>query len=141
MLKINRKLQSPFLGPFLALSQVNSHNFIIQNLRTNRTKLVHVDRLRLAKPDSVSKHLGTAGSNKAHTSAESHVVKNSTASTSSSVDKSFQSEPSNFVEFDLKNDVAWFKDGPMPQPIVIKTENLPTDCSHATITTKSNHLI
>ena len=59
MLKINRKIQSPFLGPYLLLHRVSHHNVVIQHLKTHKTKLVHIGRIRKAGIPSTFSNLGS----------------------------------------------------------------------------------
>ena len=124
MLKINRKIQSKFLGPYLLLERIDDHNCIIQNLKTHRTKMVHIHRLRLAKPTSNSTYLGKAGSSSKGVTTRLQQKRKNAADSQSATAENKNSPPaaqSEFVEFDLKNDVIW-SGGPLPNPIPIKDE-------------------
>lgn len=44
--KINKKIVSPFSGPFVILEIVNEHSVVVQNLQTRKTKVVNCNRLR-----------------------------------------------------------------------------------------------
>ena len=117
MLKINKKIQSPFLGPFLVQERINEHNYIIQNLKTHRTKLIHVDRLRLAKPDPNSIHLGQNAGNSSNVKSRLQAKQTAGSDNSRSENKNSLQNSSQLVEFDLKNDVTWLSGDPMPAPI------------------------
>ena len=134
MIKINKKLQSPFLGPYVILSRVNDHNVVIQNLETKRSKFVHLNRLRRAEPTPVSTHLGKNAAQSrvasgAHPTLEQQrskfnsETKKSAGAAQHNLDKNLQhSQGQTFVDFDLQNEVACVGDGPLPLPRPIKTE-------------------
>ncbi len=44
--KINPKIQSPWQGPYVIINLVGSQNAFVQDLQTQKTRYVHVDRLK-----------------------------------------------------------------------------------------------
>ena len=114
LVKINRKIRSPFLGPYVVQSRISDHNVVIQNLKTSRTKFVNINRLRKTRADPISNHLGQS---KATATPALQPEKNELLTTG------VQNETSpSFVEFDVKNEVQWLSDRPLPKPIAIKAE-------------------
>ena len=131
MLKINKKLQSPFLGPYVILSRVTDHNVVIQNLETKRSKFVHLNRLRRAEPTSDSTYLGQNASQsqvasdaslafKTQQSKSDARIKNSASATQQNLQHT--QGQTDFFDFDIPNEVTWFGTGPLPTPKTIKTE-------------------
>ena len=126
MIKINKKLQSPFLGPYVILSRVNDHNVVIQNLETKRSKFVHLNRIRRAEPSPVSTYLGKNAAQSQIASAAHPTLKQqhskfnaetekSAGEAQHNLDKNLQhSQGQAFVDFDLQNEVAWFGEGLLP---------------------------
>ena len=47
LLKINQKIRTAFAGPFVILSLISRHNVLIQHLKSHKTKMVNVNRLRV----------------------------------------------------------------------------------------------
>ena len=116
LIKINRKIRSPFLGPYVVLSRISDHNVVIQNLKSSRTKFVNIDRLRKTRADPISNHLGQS---KTTVTAALQPEKNELTATG--LQNESVTSPS-FVEFDVKNEVQWLSDKPLPKPITIKAE-------------------
>ena len=115
LLKINPKIQSPFMGPFLVQSVVSEHNVVIQNLETKKTKLVNINRLR-----KITK-LPTL---KSPTVQSSVPVKNNAADAASKNASSPDSENERgYISIEQGGDIIVMNpEAPPPLPKTIKTE-------------------
>ena len=130
LVKINRKIQSAFIGPYLLQHKIGLHNVVLQNLKTHRTKLVHIDRIRKANltfsnlgrelaPTSPTAQSKNSVDNKQ--SAESRQGNKNVAADSEQFKKNAVAGPE-LVDFDLKNEIVWHGNS-LPAPIPIKTED------------------
>ena len=112
LVKVNPKIVSPYVGPFVILSVVSDHNVLIQHLQSKRTKMVNVRRLR---PYNVeTKNLGRQ-------SAEDVLNPIKESSLNSSGEE--QSSNPEYLEIEGFPDVEILNPlDPPPQPIPVKVE-------------------
>ena len=122
--KLNPKLKSPYVGPFVVQTVLNSHNCIVQNVKTKKTKLVNVNRLRAFK--DVTK------ADKASASAEESGPSNIVESTNSgkiqdtnTQNDNDSSDTRNFLLAEPEADIIWLSTSTPPLPKqTIKSENI-----------------
>lgn len=133
--KVNPKLTSAFMGPYVILEIVNIHTVVIQHLATKKTKVVNVNRLRNYSVKTDDLKWNTNKVENLHTTkdAESHKVDSQGHGTHADVCKNASSHAGaqnnsasggpQFIDFEGGPDVIILNpEAPPPLPKVIKTE-------------------
>ena len=115
--KINPKLNSPFVGPFVVQTVLNQHNVVIQHLKTQRTRLVNINRLRAFR-DNKEKNVNDSLEEKKKFDAENDRLDKTDTKSSQFEDSRDFKKNSLLVEQDA--DIIWENRTP-PRPIVMKT--------------------
>ena len=121
--KVNPKLSKNFQGPYIIISLPNETNALIQDLKSNKTRFVHKNRLKpflgpLSATDTLDKNIAED----AH-DADTPKVQNSTASSHT---QKADTGREKFIRIESDDCIILNPDVTPPRPIPVKTEDQET---------------